>query len=273
MDEERDAQLLRLFPGGQHGRSGRLDGMLGAHDVPDLDAVGAARGEIARAVAAGVDVLQEDELPLGRQVDPVVRRREERPGRLDARGARVVAVRLRHRDRPGIAADVEDRRDPRAELRAEEALGVRREVRLGLLVGVAVAHVGGVRPAVGPSGLGEVDVRVDQSRHDPQPRHVGDVDAFAESRSRRPRTRSCRRAAGRPRSRSEGRRCRPRAWRPSAPGAAAACREARRRRSSSRSSTGCRSSGRGARRGRCALRRRSGRGTGTCRTRARGAEA
>src|SRR5262249_25112546 len=64
------------------------------------------------------------------------------------------------------AAHVEDRGDARAEVRAEEPLGMEPEPGLDLFVGMAVAHVHRVGTAVGPSGLTEVDVSVHEAwRH------------------------------------------------------------------------------------------------------------
>ena len=95
------------------------------------------------------------------------------------------------------------------------------------------AHVERVGPAVGPAGLREVHVRVDQPGRDPLPAHVGDGRLVGHAGTPRaaPRTRSCpsrtttvasrdRRAAA----------CRRSASRPSARAAGAACRRARRTR-------------------------------------------
>ena len=47
------------------------------------------------------------------------------------------------------------------------------QIRLDLLVRIPIPRVEGVRTAVGPAGLREVDVGVDQARKDPRSRDVG----------------------------------------------------------------------------------------------------
>ena len=70
-------------------------------------------------------------------------------------------------ERPGVAADVEHRGDPAAQVAAEKPLRARVEIGLDLRVGVAFAQVERIRPSIDPARLGEMHVGVDEARHDP----------------------------------------------------------------------------------------------------------
>ena len=146
---------------------------LGRHDVPDLDRVGPEGGVRAHRLAHHRVARHVDELPLGGEVEPEVDGGEQRAGRRDARGVRIVREPVAEGPGPGISADVEDRRDAGAEIAAEEPLRMRLEVGLDLRVGIRVAKVGGVRAAVEPAGLAEVDVGVDQPGDEPGAPGIG----------------------------------------------------------------------------------------------------
>ncbi len=190
VDDERELPPPRLLARHEDGRSGALDGPFLRHDVPDLDRLGAARREVGDARAGGLLVLQPDELPLRREVQPEIDRREERSGCPDARSERVALGPRRKLQRPRIAAHVEDARDAGTEVRTEEAFRVLAQVGLDLLVGKPRSDVEGVRASVGPPGLTEVDVGVDETRRDPQAFQVRHSGSLGE------RTRGARSGAG-----------------------------------------------------------------------------
>src|SRR3954465_2069507 len=149
--------------------------MVVVHYVPDLHRLRAPLSEVVDGGAGALGVGDDHELPLRREVQPVVDGREEGPGGGDPRHLQVGLGPGGEPQGPGVAADVEHPRHPRAEIGVAEALGVAREVGDRLVVGVAGAQVDGVRPAVGPAGLGEVDVGVDQAGGDPEAVEIGDV--------------------------------------------------------------------------------------------------
>ena len=164
VDDQRQVVRARLLAGGVDGGGGLLHRMVLVDDVPDLHRRGAARGQVAHAGPRRVGVGEDHELALGGEVQPVVDGRQERPGGGDPRHLEVGLGPGGQPQGPGVAADVEDRGHPGAEVGAAEALGVAGEVGDRLVVGVAVAGVERVGAAVRPAGLGEMDVGVDEAR-------------------------------------------------------------------------------------------------------------
>ena len=193
-------------------------GMVRGHDVPDLDGVAPRRGEVAHAGPRRrpASFRKMNCRSAGRFSQwSIVERSGPAAATRGAAGSSRVA--MRHRDRPGVAADVEDGRHSRAEMRSAETLGMGRELRLDLLVRIPVAHVERVGPSVGPAGLREMDVRVDQPRHDPHaPRRRSTVDVRGDRAAALP-AHSILPVAQqrRPRSAPAGRPSRPRGSRPS----------------------------------------------------------
>ena len=175
VDDQRQFESPGLLASSVDRGGGLLDRMVLVHDVPDLDGGRAAIGQVAHAGAGRGLVGEHHEHALRRQVQPVVDGGEERPRRRDVRHLGVRLGPRRQPQRPGIAADVEDRRHSRAEVRAAVALRVQREAGDDLFIRMLGAHVDGVGAAVGPAGLGEVNVRIHQAGRDPEALEIADV--------------------------------------------------------------------------------------------------
>ena len=141
-------------------------------EEPDLDRVGPLRGQVARPLARGLLVGEIDELPLAGQVQPVVARRKQRTGRGHVGGQGVGLRPLAQRPGPGIAAHVEHRRDPGAEVGPEEALGMGAQAGLHRVVREVRAQIQAVGAPIGPARLGEVDVRIHEAGGQPEARDV-----------------------------------------------------------------------------------------------------
>ncbi len=111
--------------------------------------------------------------------------REQRSGRGDVRREGVIGKSIGKPQRPGVSADIEHRRDARADIRPRVALWVCLQLRDRLLIRVPGAEVERVGTPVGPAGLREVHVCVDESGGDPHPFHVQHVDAERQRTLRR----------------------------------------------------------------------------------------